>query len=499
MNEGQPAILVVDDDPDVVSGLRRLLSLDSYDVEVAGSIAEMLNRADWSRYFAILLDRKLSDGYAEEILPSLKELAPDAAVIVITGHSDLQSTLASFRAGAEDYLLKPIDPEMLRNRLGRIIEFRRAREALQHEETERKRAEEALRKNESQLRAILNTAADAIISIDRSGIITGVNPATERMFGFTQDELIGQNVNVLMPPPYRDEHDGYLRRYRETGEAHIIGIGRELAGRRKDGSAFPVDLAVSDTNQHGFTGMIRDISDRKELQKHVLEIAAEEQRRIGYELHDGTQQELTALALFADTLLATLSAATCIEEAGKTNWRLADADYLRLRHTAARLSLGLAEAHRHVHELSHAIMPVQIDAEGLRSALEALAAATNEQQNLTCHFECSGSVAVPNNSTATHLYRIAQEALHNAVRHGRASEVRISLARSETGIILEVSDNGIGFDPVASRRAASAGGGMGLRIMEYRAGMIGGMIHIDCRPEGGVLVRCTALSGESLR
>jgi two-component system, LuxR family, sensor kinase FixL len=362
--------------------------------------------------------------------------------------------------------------------------------------TERKRAEQALREREDRLRAILNTAVDAIITIDQRGIIDSVNPATERMFGRTQDELIGQNVKILMPHPYRDEHDGYIERYKRTGEARVIGIGigREASGKRKDGSTFPVDLAVSEIDHLGiFTGIVRDISQRRLLEKHVLEIAAEEQRRFGQELHDGTGQELTGLSLFADTLQEVLGNAPRTESEENATWLLEEADLVRLRQIAARLSRGLAETNRHIRDLSRGIVPVQIDAEGLRSALEELAAATDAQQGIACDFDCCGSVAVANNTTATQLYRIAQEALNNALRHGQADEMHISLLQSDGQIILEVSDNGIGFDPAAMHGAFPAEGGMGLRTMEYRAGMIGGHIRIGPNQAGGTTVRCSVI------
>lgn len=120
---------------------------------------------------------------------------------------------------------------------------------------QRKQSEEALRESEDQLRAILDTAADAIVTIDQRGIMTRVNPATEQMFGYTQEELVGQNVKILMPASYRNEHDGHIARYLETGATRIIGSGREVAGKRKDGSTFPVDLAVSEIDHLGlFTG-----------------------------------------------------------------------------------------------------------------------------------------------------------------------------------------------------------------------------------------------------
>ncbi len=138
--------------------------------------------------------------------------------------------------------------------------------------TERKKATDALHESEERMRAILATATDAIITIDQQGIIDSINPATERMFGHASEELVGKNVSILMPSPHAEEHDNYLQRYLRTREARIIGIGREVTGKRKDGSIFPVDLVVSEVDHLGlFTGIIRDITERRESQKKMLE------------------------------------------------------------------------------------------------------------------------------------------------------------------------------------------------------------------------------------
>src|SRR6185369_9983975 len=116
---------------------------------------------------------------------------------------------------------------------------------------------------ETKLEAILNSAVAAIITIDTLGVIQTVNPATERLFGYSAEELLGQNVRVLMPPPYHEEHDAYLANYVKTGKRKIIGSGREVSGRRKDGTIFPVDLAVSEFIADGvkyFAGIISDLS-----------------------------------------------------------------------------------------------------------------------------------------------------------------------------------------------------------------------------------------------
>lgn len=130
--------------------------------------------------------------------------------------------------------------------------------------TERKRNETALRESEERLRAILNAASDAIITIDRKGFVMGVNSAVKQVLGYREKELVGQNIGILMPSPHREHHDEYLERYQRTGKAKIIGKGREVVARRKDGSTFPIDLSVSEVDHLGlFTGIIRDISARK--------------------------------------------------------------------------------------------------------------------------------------------------------------------------------------------------------------------------------------------
>ncbi len=124
----------------------------------------------------------------------------------------------------------------------------------------------------AQLEAILDSTVDAIITIDDRGIIESVNPATERMFGYTPSEVLGKNVSILMPEPYRAEHDGYLGNYLKSGQRKIIGIGREVTGKRKDGTTFPIHLAVSEVlvaDRRLFTGVVRDITDLKAAQSRA--------------------------------------------------------------------------------------------------------------------------------------------------------------------------------------------------------------------------------------
>jgi two-component system sensor kinase FixL len=137
-----------------------------------------------------------------------------------------------------------------------------------------RRAEQALRRSEERWRAIIESAVDAIVLINRRGTIEFVNPAAERMFGFPAHEVIGRNVSMLMPEPYASEHDHYMRRYQMTGERRIIGIGREVTARRKDGTTFPVHLSVAELTVDGetkFTGIVRDLTERVSLEVRLRE------------------------------------------------------------------------------------------------------------------------------------------------------------------------------------------------------------------------------------
>ncbi len=151
----------------------------------------------------------------------------------------------------------------------RTTELKSLNETLVGEIAERKVMESALRDNEAQVRAIVENVVDGIVTIDEKGIIQQFNATAERIFGYSTDEIIGKKIDLLMPEPYKGEHDGYLERYHETGEAKVIGLKREVWGLRKDGSVFPIELAINEYyigNHRTYTGIIRDISEKKQAQ-----------------------------------------------------------------------------------------------------------------------------------------------------------------------------------------------------------------------------------------
>jgi PAS domain S-box-containing protein len=188
--------------------------------------------------------------------------------------------------------------------------------------TAQKQAETALRDSEARLHAIVQTAVDGIITIDLRGTIESFNPAAEHLFGYRADAVIGQNIKMLMPSPYREEHDSYLLRYLRTGEPHIIGIGREVRGQRQDGTTFPMALAVSEMHPDGrrmFTGIVHDLTARVQAEESVrrardelelrvrertaeLEAANEEIRRFAYIVSHDLRAPLVNLQGFASEL-----------------------------------------------------------------------------------------------------------------------------------------------------------------------------------------------------
>jgi PAS domain S-box-containing protein len=143
-----------------------------------------------------------------------------------------------------------------------------------HDLTERKRSDKALLESAARMRAVVDTAVDGVILIDAQGTVLMFNPACERLFDYASEEVVGQNVRMLMPAPYRQEHDRYLSNYHGTGERKIIGIGREVVGQRKNGTTFPMDLSVGEAKQEGqsvFVGIIHDLTDRKRTEEQLIQ------------------------------------------------------------------------------------------------------------------------------------------------------------------------------------------------------------------------------------
>jgi PAS domain S-box-containing protein len=340
--------------------------------------------------------------------------------------------------------------------------------------TELEQTRKALVSSQQLSDAVMETAVNAIITMGEDRCIQTINRATETLFGFTREELVGQNVKILMPEPYRHRHDGYVDQYRRTGVKKIIGIGREVIGQRKDGSTFPIDLSVGEAKlpdgRRVFTGIIRDLSDRKALEEKILQISESEQTRIGRDIHDDLCQQLAAIGCLAKVAEQSLSKKCSEEEVGPLK------EIVRM----------ISSANARAREMSRGLVPVVLDANGLMGALRELVQGTERIFRVSCAFHCNHPVEVRDNKIATQLYRIAQEAVANAVKHSSATRIEVTLRGDAGYYLLSVGDNGTGI----LEHVAGSSKGMGLLTMQHRARMVGGVLSIEHDDFGGTLVQC---------
>ena len=447
--------------------------------------------------------------------------------------------------------------------------------------------------------SILNTVIDAIIAIDETGVVQSVNPATQKIFGYTPQEMIGKNVGLIIPGPYGREHDGYIQNYLRTGKAKVIGTGREVLAKRKDGRVFPAYLGVSEGRREGnrrfFTGVIRDITEvkryqddlkkqgeftmtvlntvrslvlvldrqgrvvnfnraceettgysfqevagkpfwdffltmedkdsviknflnadpkhlannfetvwltkkgdkrliawsnslifdkegspgyiigtglditeRRNLERMVLEITKKEQQRIGQELHDGLAQHLTSTAIVAKVLEQKLA-------------RESSPNTRELKRVVGMVNQAVTQTR----ELAQGLYALEINSSDLTHLIKKLARDTQRSLGIRCVAQIGPNVRIPGKDAAGHLYRIAREAVANAVKHGQGKRIKIRLKKnSARQSEMRIENDGKRFSRPASQK------GLGLGMMRSRAALLHARLDIAPGARGGTVVRC---------
>jgi two-component system sensor kinase FixL len=326
----------------------------------------------------------------------------------------------------------------------------------------------ALRESEATMRAILNATHDAIVTTDRKGIILTINPATVDMFGYPEEELIGRNASLFMPPSHRDDYREHLPQPQVRKLSRLQRIGGEVRGRRKDGSTFPLELTVKPTESHDhYIGIMRDISQRRDLEQQAINAVMNERMNTARDLHDGIGSMLTAIHLRTD-LMAKKIAANCPGEVPEMH----------------ELSGLIKQTLEHVRVIAHGLRAVGDQPEDLAKSLAALVKQTRKASPLKSSFHHPKPVPLSDPITANHLFRIAQEAVTNAIKYCGGSQIGVSLSRNKRELILSITDDGKGINPKDGRCGA------GLTIMEYRCNAIGGILDVSPRHPRGTRVTC---------
>jgi len=334
---------------------------------------------------------------------------------------------------------------------------------------EQARTEEA----RARLAAIVQNSDDAIFSQTFDGRITSWNHGAELVFGFAEAEAVGRESRALIPSQSEQDEQQIIQQIQkgQSPPEHAL----EAIRIRKDGHAIHVSQSVSpleDSNGQrvGVSIIARDITARKNLEREVLEITGSEQQRIGRELHDSLGQELTGLSYLAKGLAQKLSA----EESPQTG-------------IAQTIADSVQRALREVRTAVQGLVPVEVDASGFMAALEKLAAETTARCGIDCRVEGDDRVSIDDNVVATHLFRIVQEAINNAVKHAQPRQILVRPELSNGTLRVTVQDDGVGIVPGTASRN---GGGMGLRIMQYRAGVIDATLEVRRQAGHGTAVVC---------
>jgi PAS domain S-box-containing protein len=372
-----------------------------------------------------------------------------------------------------------------------------------HDLTERERVERELRESSARLRAVVDTAVDGVILIDSDGIILKLNPACEKLFKYRADEVLGENVRMLMPEPYRSEHDGYIRNFITTGEEKIIGIGREVTGQRKDGTTFPMDLSVGEAKQDGssiFVGMIHDLTERKRTEAQLMQ--AQKMEAVG-QLSGGISHDfnnlLTVIVGNAEYLSEQLASRADLK-------RLAD-DICSAGERGAELTQRLLAFSR-----KQLLRPVETECNKLVESMHKLLRRTlREDIEISTHSDPELRYAfadpVQIESAILNLALNAQDAM--------ASGGRLTLSMANASIdagdhnahpevapgeyvVIAVTDNGAGmpkrvreraFEPFFTTKEVGKGSGLGLSMVYGFAKQSNGHVTIYSEPGLGTTVR----------
>jgi PAS domain S-box-containing protein len=313
---------------------------------------------------------------------------------------------------------------------------------------------------------LFENASDMVFTHDLDGLITSVNKTGEQLLRRKREEILGRELVTFVAADQREAVQQWLAEEIKDGDLATAEWDFVNAGGQRlrlEISSLLVQRAGSGPEVES---VARDITERSRLEREILETSNREQRRIGHDLHDGVCQQLAAIAYRMDILGDEL------EEKGVSE-----------SSEAGRIGSLLNEAIQQTRGVARGLFPVRLAESGLESALEELATNTNNLFKVQCRFKCEQPLPPLDSNLSLHLYYIAQEAMSNAVRHGKATQVNITIAGVRERFTLEIQDNGTGF-----RLPLTDSSGMGIRIMRYRARVIGATLNLKSEPNQGTQI-----------
>ncbi len=360
--------------------------------------------------------------------------------------------------------------------------------------------EQELRESEEEMRAVLNTAIDGVITSDEWGVITSINPAAEEIFGYSHGELDRANISVLMPSPFSEEHDAYVKRYLKTGEKKIIGVGREVVGLRKDGEEVPLELGVSEWGDGGrrFTAILRDLTDRRRLEAEIRQ--GQKLEAIG-QLAGGIAHD------FNNLLMGVIGC--CRIARSSENTEEIKAQVIEVHGAAERGAVLTRQLLNFSRRKDLSPEPVLID-EVITRLKDMLARLLTENFDLHIDLQApSARVLIDPGQVEQILMNLAingRDALgergHLRVETAVESCEEIGLGGGggdpRTYVKLEITDNGCGmteevqakaFDPFFTTKAPTEGTGLGLSTVYGLVRHCGGHIHLTSAPGKGTNIK----------
>ncbi len=454
-------VLIVDDDEGVCRLLAAALKKSGLAAAWRTSGAEAL---DWLRQHhtpLMLLDLRLADMTGREILDALAKEGRSMPFIVISGVADIRVAVELMQEGALDFL--PKDTQLLQ------LVVPVVRRSLDHLEQQRRLAEVEgrFRQLADNIQALFWIAAP---DLER---FIYLSPAYEHIWGRTVQSVYENPDSCFDPviPADRPALDEALQKLKSGAELGDI----EFRIVRPDGETRWLHCTASALRDAGgrierLTGFVRDVTERKEINRRLLAAAEQERRRLGQDLHDDLCQRLAAIKLRCSLLERELV------RAGSPHAAI-----------AAEVTSAIAGATALSRSFAQGLAPVALDSEGLASALEVLTKSAAVLHGVSIRFECAGPVAAPDPDSAMHLYRIAQELISNAAKHAEPGQIVVRLKREPGSLTLEVENDGI---PLAG--AEPCGEGMGLHFLRSRAEAIGASLTFipGAPPHGGTRVLC---------